>query len=237
MAGKTRSVKAVRKAATQKALPQHQAPHQSGVNKQGQKLGAKGHRTRLALMTAARELMRECSPIDLSAVSIAKAANVASASFYMYFKDVRDLLYEMSEIAGQDYETLNAIVDEDWDASTLEIEPALRFVRAFNAVWSKHREVFLFRELEADHGDHRFEELRMRSLTPIIVHLARKIRQADPSRKSISIEDAHAESVVLISAMERIAASDPRLVERQVGRARMERAIASIISRSLGRPF
>ncbi len=208
-------------------------PFGCDVNKQGQKLGAKGRRTRQSLMTAARELLRTCSPIDLSAVSIAKSANIAPASFYMYFDGVRDLLYEMSDVAGQEYETLIAILDERWDFSALETEHALRFVRAFDEIWERHREVLLFRNLEADRGDPQFEDLRVKTLRPIVQHLGQKIREASRDGQTISVGDARAEAAVLMSAMERNAAADPKLVARELGIKRLERAMASVIARSL----
>ena len=62
------------------------------TNQHGQTLGREGLQTRQKLMGAARKLLDVYSPVDLTAVSIAKEAGTSSASFYMYFEDVRDIL-------------------------------------------------------------------------------------------------------------------------------------------------
>ena len=62
------------------------------TNHHGPTLGREGRQTRQKLMGAARKLLDVYSPVDLTAVSIAKEAGTSSASFYMYFEDVRDIL-------------------------------------------------------------------------------------------------------------------------------------------------
>lgn len=203
------------------------------VNKQGQKLGAKGRRTRQALMDAARALLRSCSPIDLSAVSIAKAAKVASASFYMYFDDVRDLLYQMSEIACSEYDSLLPIIDE-WKSPVPDAEDAFLLVRAFNDIWTRHREILVFRNLEADHGDPRFDALWRDTLRPVVVRLGDTIQAAAPSDRPVTIGDARAQAVVLTSALERIACADPKVIASELGSRRLERAMALVITKAIG---
>ena len=62
------------------------------LNKQGQVLGRKGQETRRNLMAATRRLLCTSSPVDITAVAIAKVAGTSSASFYMYFDDVQDFV-------------------------------------------------------------------------------------------------------------------------------------------------
>ena len=67
-------------------------------NKQGQARGKKGQATRARLMNAAERLLAKSSPLDLTAVAIAKAADTSSATFYMYFDDVKDIYLSLIHI-------------------------------------------------------------------------------------------------------------------------------------------
>jgi AcrR family transcriptional regulator len=204
------------------------------INKQGQKLGVKGQRTRQKLIDAAHDLLRQSATINICAVAIAKAADVSAASFYIYFEDVRDLLFEMGRIAGQEFNQVNAILDEDW-TSGQEVEHALRFVKTFNATWARHREVLHFRNTEADRGNTRFEALLMETFKPIVIRLGDKIRDSFPRELRPSLRDARAQASFLLAGMERNASSDPKMVERELGLQHLEQATAEVIARALYR--
>lgn len=202
------------------------------MNKQGQVLGRKGQETRRRLMTATRRLLCTSSPVDLTAVAIAKAAGTSSASFYMYFDDVQDVLYALSLLAAEDMSEVISFFDRAWDHEAIEAE-ALRLVEAFNSVWSKHREVLRYRNLEADRGDSRFEELRMNTYVPFIEKFAQRIMSINPVGGGRRKGDAYAEATVLHAAMERLAATDPVVMERGLGSKRMNAATARVIFKAL----
>ncbi|MBW6927620.1 TetR family transcriptional regulator, partial [Salmonella enterica subsp. enterica serovar Weltevreden] len=65
-------------------------------------LGRKGRETRQRLVDAAALLLASTSPMDLTAMAIAAEAGTASATFYVYFRDVQDILYALSEAATED---------------------------------------------------------------------------------------------------------------------------------------
>jgi AcrR family transcriptional regulator len=201
------------------------------TNKQGQKLGRKGHETRLKLVEAARRLLGRLSPVDLTAVAIAKEANISSASFYMYFDDVPDVLYALSQVAGEEMLRVREIVDEPWEPHNVE-QQAKRMVETLNDIWRNHREVLRFRNLEADRGNPRFQEIRMSTYIPFIEHFAQRIISVNPAtmRKR---SDVYAEATVLHAAMERMAATDPSVMERGLGAKRINKAMARIIARTL----
>ena len=90
----------------------------------------------------------------------------------------------------------------------------LHLIEALNGVWSRHREVLRYRNLEADRGDPRFEELRMNTYIPFIERFAKLILTVNPAEGGRKKSDAYAEATVLQAAMERLASTDPVVMER-----------------------
>ncbi|MBB2497345.1 TetR/AcrR family transcriptional regulator [Aquipseudomonas ullengensis] len=206
--------------------------YEVSMNKQGQVLGRKGQETRQRLMVATRHLLFTHALVDISAVAIAKAAGTSSASFYMYFDDVQDVLYSLAMEAGEDMAKVSRLLEEPWAAERFE-EEALRLIEALNGVWSRHREVLRYRNLEADRGDPRFEELRMNTYIPFIERFAKLILAVNPAVGGRKKSDAYAEATVLQAAMERLAATDPVVMERGLGSKRINAAIARMVVQTL----
>lgn len=204
------------------------------TNKQGQVLGQKGSATRQRFLDATRQLLKTKSPIELTAVEIAKQAKISSGSFYMYFDDVKDIMYALSQAAVADMADLYSVLDEPWDASKVEVAHTRRLVKAYFAVWERHREILRYRNLEADRGDTRFEQLRVEYYTPFIEKLGERILSAYPVGNRPRRGDAYAEATVIHAALEGIAATDPQVVERALGAKRMQDALARVIAHILG---
>ncbi|WP_076593845.1 TetR/AcrR family transcriptional regulator [Herminiimonas arsenitoxidans] len=196
-------------------------------NKQGQTLGRKGQETRTKLMEATRQLLSIQSPVELTAVSIAAAAGTSPASFYMYFDDTKDILFALSEIAGEDMAAIHSIFDEPWSAENIEGQ-MIKVVNSVNEVWSNHREVLQFRNMEADRGDPRFEELRMNTYVPFIERFAQRIMAFNPAQGTRRRADIYAEATILHAAMERLAATEPSVMEKGLGLKRITNNLARI---------
>lgn len=203
-------------------------PEETKKNKQGQMLGRKGQETRARLMDAARRLLLTQSPVEITAVSIAAEANTSPASFYMYFDDTKDILFALSELAGQDMASIHVMLDEPWATDNLEMHTR-KFTEAFYEVWAKHREILRFRNLEADRGDPRFEELRMNTYMPFIEKFTQRIIAVNPPQGSRKRGDIYAEASILHSAMERLATTDPAVMERGLGLKRVVNNVVRII--------
>lgn len=203
------------------------------TNKHGQSLGRKGHETRQRLMNAALKLLKVSSPVELTAVSIAKKAKSSSATFYLYFSDVRGILLALNEAAEADMVEVHEVLDEPWDPNMLELEHADRVVRAFVSVWDKHREILRYRNLEADRGDLEFESIRLRTSVRMVSRFADHIYAAHPRESGFTRNDAMAEASVLVAAMERLAATDLESVNRGVGANAMWAGVTRIIARTL----
>lgn len=203
----------------------------SGVetNKQGQSLGRKGQLTRARLMAAVEKLLKTQSPVELTAVAIAKEANTSSATFYMYFDDILDILAALSEAAGNEMNDALNVLGETWPLDELE-SYAARLVTVYEKVWNNHREALRYRNMEADRGDPRFEKLRMDVYVPFVELMAQRIVALSPPDNPISRGDARALASVLHGALERMAMTDPQIVDRNHGTKRLKSAQARVIA-------
>ena len=200
------------------------------INRQSQKLGGKGRRTRKLITDTARDLLRTTSPTEITAVAIARRAKISSASFYMYFNDVSDLIYQMSAEIGDQFQSVIPIIDRPWDLENPE-KDALEFVQAFNSIWSKNREVLMYRNLEADLGNPRFDQLWRATLRPIVAHLGDKIREGAKARgRTISFMDSRCRAVTLTSALERFSASNPKVIAEELDYDRLFAAFAQLVA-------
>lgn len=203
------------------------------TNKQGQSLGRKGHATRRKLMDATSQLLEQMSPVELTVVAIAKEAETSSATFYMYFKDVKEVLYELSRAAGHDLLHVRSVLEEPWDPAKLESHAA-RLVKTYDLVWNKHRKILQYRNMEAERGDKLFEQLRMDVDLPFIELLARQILLISANRGGPTLGEAYALASVLQASVERLAAADPDLIRHSSGEKRLAAAQARVIAEAIG---
>ena len=167
-------------------------------------LGRKAKETRQRLLSVTRELLESVSPFQLSVASIAKAAKTAPATFYVYFEDVPDLLYALSEEAGEAMARVAESHRDCFSDPERLVEDAHRFIEGFTEVWDKHSHVMLYLGLESDRGNARFLNLRTRSAVPIMNRLAAAVRRAKPG---LSAAEAYADAVILYASLQRLAAT------------------------------
>lgn len=198
-------------------------------NKQGQILGRKGLETRDKLMQATIRLLSSVSPLELTAVAIAAEAGTSPASFYMYFDDTKDILYALSEVAGQDMAKIHAIFDLPWQVENLE-QRAADVIDALYKVWDDHRAVLRYRNLEATRGDPRFSALRMNTFIPFIERFAQRILSVNPAQGTRRRSDAYSEATILHGAMEHLAATDPDVMEGGLGARRINANMSRIVA-------
>lgn len=167
------------------------------VNKDGQALGRKGAESRARLRDAAREMLGSVPFQKLTARAIARAADLASQTFYLYFRDVDELVLELCVDAAQDAQEVADALEPPWDSE--------RFVTAFYRYWDRHRAVLSIRNFLADQGHEAFEEMRNSSSLPILEKIAERIETAQPDG-AISRTDALARAIIIFAAIERMAA-------------------------------
>jgi len=185
------------------AAPKRSAPR---AGKKVSPFGRKGKETRRQLMDATSKLLAVASPLSLSAVAISREAQTSPATFYVYFNDVEDILWALCEAVTD--ETSHLFVSHDFlrDAAKLEAD-AQAFVRGYCDIWAHHGPLLLYRNMEADRGNRRFNQLVLRVALPILEGLTDRIIEAAPADQPVSRQDANAEAVVFISAIDRIAAA------------------------------
>ena len=198
-------------------------------NKQGQSLGPKGRATRNRILAATRKLLKKHSPLELTVVSIAQVAGTSSATVYMYFDDVRDILFELASIATYDvikaFETLPPLSEGD------DVESkATELIRMFQKVWNTHRNVLRYRNLEADRGDSRFDNLRMDAYLKELELFADWMRSWGGHNTELTKADALSLASVLHSALERMGSIDPKIIEKGMGVERIIAAEARIVA-------
>ena len=208
---------------------------EQSINKQGQSLGRKGHATRERLMRAAERLLKKTSPLDLTAVAIAKEAKTSSATFYMYFDDVKDVFFSLSVAAGDDVVEVMEVLGENLkNAEGVGFEEAAtKLVKAFNDVWNKHRHVLRYRNLEADRGDSRFDKLRTSSYMKELKVISNWVKQANVDGEKPSTWDSISLGAVLHAALERLASLDPQIVKNGMGMNRFVAAQARVVAQVL----
>lgn len=216
-------------------IPDNDGPQRGQkLVKKAMSLGNKGNKTRSLLMATARKMLDTTSPLSLTAAAISKEAGTSPATFYVYFENVEDILWALCEEISQD---VSHLFD---DKSLLRVdkrleEDALAFVRGYCDIWAHHGPLLLYRNMEADRGNRRFNQLVLRITLPILEGITDRIVEAAPADRPVSRSDANAEAVVLVGAIDRIAAALHLWPEDSLMPDVLLRAEARVLTRMLRR--
>ena len=170
-----------------------------------QELGRKGLETRRRLMLAAYELLQTMSAVSLTATAIARQAKTSSATFYVYFDDVSDVVLALAREASEDLDEVRAVLAA-WRTGKSTEDGARAFFDVYRAYWDRHRAILGIRNMEADRGDARFLAIRSRSGLSIITELGALIREGHPD-DTLSEDQSLARATVIFAAIERLAAT------------------------------
>jgi len=205
---------------------------QARTNKVGTELGRKGIETRARLLSATKILLQDTSPFHLTAAAIAKQAKTASATLYVYFSDVQDILYALADETRDAFSRLAQDFADRFREPTAFEQDALDFITAFNAIYKEHRHVLQYRSLEADRGNQRFLDIQTTNAVPLLELLASAIKHAKPETRG---RDAFADAVVLYCAMERLASLRYQFPPDRPGPSsdELDRAQARILARHM----
>jgi AcrR family transcriptional regulator len=175
------------------------------LDQSGRALGPRALGTRQRLLDATARLLAEKSVRDISVVDIARKANTSPATFYQYFKDVGEATLRLAELAAEEVPAVLELIDGSWRGHK-GLETARAIAAAFVDHWDAHRSVLLVRNLAADEGDRRFQKVRREALTPVIVHLARKIEESQQQGRIAAEVHPYAAAAALATILERLAA-------------------------------
>lgn len=177
-------------------------------------MGRKGRETRQRIMLAALELLKTSSYKDLSVSEIAGEAGMSNATFYVYFKDVEEVLYACVEAAALDLGELHDILDAQWTRENAA-EYVAQFVEVYNALWEKYRVELRVRNLEADQGNLRFMNLRIETTRTLLQKLGKKFAQINPD-----LENPYQIAVAIHAAMSALAAQHDIGITNATGQSR-----------------
>lgn len=176
----------------------------STVNKHGQSIGRKGEESRRRLMDATRLLIVNHPAHKVSASAIARAAGLASQTFYLYFQDIDEILLALSDEASGDMEDVHQALQAEGVAAG-PAEQSRRFIDAFSKYWDRHRAVLSMRNYLADSGHPAFLTVRHQAAMPVIEAITDRIMESHAAA-DLDRRTAMARSVIIYSAIERIAA-------------------------------
>jgi AcrR family transcriptional regulator len=175
------------------------APRKRPQNLYGQAMGRKGTQTRERLLRATLELLEKRSLRDVSVSDIATLAGTSSSSFYIYFADVSAAALAAAEGVEQITPEIEDLLSEPWTAQEAQ-DKAVALIEAYVNFASRHHAILRVRNLSADEGDKRFEEVRHRAVSRIHDLLEAKIASL---RKGW---EPSAGASAVLALMERIAA-------------------------------
>jgi AcrR family transcriptional regulator len=202
------------------------APRKRPQNLYGQAMGRKGTQTRERLMRATVELLEKRSLRDVSVSDIATLAGTSSSSFYIYFADVSAAALAAAEGVEQITPEIEALLSEPWTAGEAQAK-AVALLEAYVNFASRHHAILRVRNLSADEGDKRFEEVRHRAVSRIHDLLEAKIASLRNG-----LEPSAGASAVL-ALMERIAAIARLPLRRHHSRKSLIAAAAFLIANAM----
>lgn len=173
------------------------------VDQSGRTLGSRALQTRSRLLEATQKLLGEQKLRDLRVIDIAREVGTSAATFYQYFRDVEDAVLCLAEETSDEMPRMLELIAGSWRGPA-GLSKARTLVEAFIDHWDEHRAVLRVRNLASDEGDQRFQELRERTMQPVLEELARAIREHRGAEGAQG--HPHAAAAAMAAILERLAA-------------------------------
>ena len=200
-------------------------------NQIGQTMGNKGMRTRRKLIDATTALLNEKGLRDLRVADVARAAGMSTASFYVYFETVQDVVLAAAAELSQSTDEILDLLDLDWNASNA-LDYARRFVHSYVDFWQEHRAIFRVRNLASEEDDVRFTKIRMDSVRSLILKLSDLIERNRGDQTATA--KPHAMAGALIAMIERVSAVHNSYASQSgISRDDLTEATATIFASSI----
>ncbi|MGQ5700540.1 TetR family transcriptional regulator [Sandaracinobacteroides sp. A072] len=208
--------------------------NRAGYNHYGQKIGSKGERTRRLLIDTTVGLLASKGLRDVSVMDVARAASTSPATFYVYFRDVPEVVLAALQGASQTSPELEAMLARDWMAPGAGVAAA-DFVEAYTALWNRNRTIFSVRNLAAEEGDMRFYQARMEAAGPMMEALTAAVARAQAAGRVPAGLAPRSCAGTLLMLLERLSAVGPMTAEGDgLGYAQLKAAAAHSIAAMLG---
>lgn len=169
------SARRVRRTASQDAASPHPGSAAPEENKLGQQRGAKGTRTRRAIMDATLELLRSRPFGDVKITDIARAANIAQPNFYTYFSSIDEVVLAIAqEVTADDLATF---AESSWEGAE-GLDRVRKLVEAALPFWQRYSPVLQVVFILADRGAPQFAELQVNLMRRIYKGIENHVRDA-----------------------------------------------------------
>ncbi len=175
------------------------------VAQNGRPLGPRALRTRERLLDVTQELLDECGVLGLSVVDIARKADTSPGTFYHYFSDVEEVALRLAERAGADMPAVVELIDGSWEGDA-GLDRARAIVARFVAHWDTHHATLSLRNLAADRGDARFQQVRRTTLRPVVDHFTAKIQESQAAGRAPKGIHAGVAAAGILALLERLSA-------------------------------
>ena len=205
---------------------QAKRPRKRAQNLYGQSMGRKGMETRERLIRATVDLLERRSIRDVSVSDIATLAGTSSSSFYIYFADVSSAALAAAESVEQITPEIEDLLAHPWPRAEGQ-DNAVALVEAYVNLWSRHHAILRIRNLSADEGDKRFEEVRHRAVSRIHKLLESHIATLDGGL------DPSAGASAILALMERISSIARLPLRRHHSRKSLIVAAAFLIANAM----
>ncbi len=147
------------------------------LNKLGHRIGARGGRTRAAILEATRRLLDQRHLGEIRVADVAADAGLSPSNFYTYFKTVEEPVLLLCEAAAADFQPLSRHLEGDWSAENA-FAAARAYVVDVLMIWRAHGPVLRIEQMLADKGEAGFVEARVRRLRRVHLAFERRIAVA-----------------------------------------------------------
>jgi len=177
-------------------------------NQYGQRIGAKGHRTRQRLIDETVALLESRGLRELTVAEVARNAEMSPATFYVYFEGVPEVLLAALGQARDWAEDLVALLSEPWPDDLARSKVA-ELVDRYCECWSRYRTIFRVRNLASEESDVRFLEARQVAVAKVLDLLAAKVAAAQHAGREPSNLHPNSVAGAILMLLERLAAVGP----------------------------
>ena len=175
-------------------------------NQLGQSIGSKGVQTRRKLLQAVVNLLRKKSLLDLTIADIARVAGTSQATFYVYFKDVPDIVLSVVGGISQSPPRLLILFSTPWNVAN-SFKRALDFTSDYVETWEENAPLFRARNHASDEGWPQFTDIRVSAISPLIAIMAQRIDQRQTRGELPPMLQPYAMAGALLAMIERLASA------------------------------
>ena len=149
----------------------------ANLNKLGHRIGARGGKTRDAILEATKSLLQRRHLGEIRVADVAAEAGLSPTNFYTYYKTVEEPVLALCELASNDFQPLARHLDGDWSGEQAFVAARAYIVGVLD-FWHEHGPMLRIEHMLADKGEAGFVESRVKRLRRVHLSLERRIAQA-----------------------------------------------------------